>query len=153
MRNASSAYRVSSASRQLLTAVVPPDIAASLAEWFGLPFDESPLAAGKSWLKLILGEAESIRDRACVVSQGGEQAIRTAGWYMRQSRPNEDTLDPPAELYARPDDQHEINEISSLRSGVVRSMRQALGDWLSHSHQNASLLPPLEPEVAAAFHD
>lgn len=134
--------------------VQPPDIAASLAAWFAVPFDETPVAAGKSLLKLIRGEADALRDRAVIVTTRGERALRTSAWHLRQPAAADDEPSPPVELYAKPDDRHEINEISALRPTEAQSLQLAMDAWrAAAASDGAAQPPPLDAALTTAFHD
>jgi arylsulfatase A-like enzyme len=133
--------------------VQPADIAAGITGWFAVPFDESPCSAGKSFLRRIRGEPADCRDRACIVAPSGERAIRTPGWYLRQLAVAGDAAEPRCELFAKPDDRWEINEVSALRPDVVAAMQQALQAWQATVDQDGSAMPPLEAMLATKFHD
>lgn len=93
--------------------VQPQDLMTTLLDWFGAPEDN--LGAGANSL-LRDDESESPSTWPMVVSNGrdGETAVRTAEWMMRL--PAKDRESPqdgrPLELYAKPDDRWEANEIA-----------------------------------------
>jgi arylsulfatase A-like enzyme len=138
--------------------VQPADLFATLADWYGLLADSGPLPCGPlappadsrqnspgtatqsgrelaeqvgytrrqvgqgSLLSLASGDVSALRDRAAIVSPSGEQALRTPAWYAR-------FLDAErAELYLKPDDRWEVNDLACRCSDVVEAMRKALDD-------------------------
>jgi arylsulfatase A-like enzyme len=116
--------------------VHPGDLFATLLDWWGLDYPPSSPAAG-SLMPLVREEVESIRDRLCVVDDGTERAIRTPAWYLRDAD--------RAELFAKPDDRWEINDVADRCRDVVDLLRQAFSEYrqLLRSGQ-AHDLPPLD---------
>jgi arylsulfatase A-like enzyme len=82
--------------------VQPTDLFATLLQWFALP-----RAAGSNWGRsltdLLHGHAHS--DRAAAVS-GTFRALRTPAWFLHADGNSK------AELFAKPDDRWEANEVS-----------------------------------------
>jgi arylsulfatase A-like enzyme len=120
--------------------VQPPDLFATLADWFGCDplalrrtgqlaeqgTPSSHPAIGRSLLPLVRGQATAVRDRAGVVSATSERALRTPAWYARFA--TGDT----AELFVKPDDRWEINDVSRRCPEVTEAMRDACNQ-LEHS--------------------
>ncbi len=137
--------------------VQPPDVFATLLDWFqcgplapradvGQAFQPArqtgksapqQTAAGAerqlaeqvghtSLLPLVRGEVQTIRDRAAIVSPG-ERALRTPAWYARFVGPE------VAELYLKPDDRWEVNDLARRCPEVAEAMRKALDDCQSTS--------------------
>jgi len=76
------------------------------------------------------------RDRLCVAGSRGQRAIRTPAWYLRGR------LDP--ELYAKPDDRWEINNVATRCQEVVECLQDALTQYeLTLPDGRISDLPPL----------
>ncbi|MCH2115257.1 MAG: hypothetical protein MK171_10155 [Pirellulales bacterium] len=96
------------------------DVGATLLDWFGLggpgPTD------GQSILSALAGKLCSGRQTAVSLGEAGERAIRTPGWLLRRAAP---AAHSPAlaELYAKPDDRWEYNDVASRCPQVV--------EWLS----------------------
>jgi arylsulfatase A-like enzyme len=107
--------------------VQPPDLTVTLSEWFGLAA-ASGVARGRSLLPGIRGEADAVRDRACVVS-GSQRAIRTLGWYARFPSAETADLAASAELFVKPDDRWELNDVASRCPEVAQAMQQAADDY------------------------
>lgn len=84
--------------------VQPPDVFSTLLDWFGLAAgDESVWSA--SLIPTLDDVQPSGRDRACSISEG-HRAIRTPAWLL-QRHP-----DSKRELYAKPGDRWEANEVA-----------------------------------------
>lgn len=112
--------------------VQPADLFASLADWLGLPTD-SAAVWGRSLLSLVAGESGSLRDRACAVLEG-ERAIRTPAWFLREEGQR-------CELFVKPDDRWEVNEVSSRCQRVVEELASSLDQF----EQAAQSLPFVDP--------
>jgi arylsulfatase A-like enzyme len=115
--------------------VEPSDLWATLLDWWSVePGAHSPTAA--SVMPLVRQEAGSLRDRLCTVGRDGQRAIRTPAWYLRGG------LDP--ELFAKPDDRWEINNVASRCRDVVERLQQALTEYeLTLLSGRISALSPL----------
>jgi hypothetical protein len=79
--------------------------------------------------------------QAAVSLAANQRAIRTPAWYLRESKSDES---PTYELFAKPDDRFEANEISS-RCGDVVEMLAAETDrfFTAATEGNPSEIPPL----------
>lgn len=93
--------------------VEPADLWATLLEWWNVDAPHSPTAAGI--LPLARGETALLHDRLCIAGANGQRAIRTPAWYLRAG------LDP--ELYAKPDDRWEVNDVASRCQEVVECLQ------------------------------
>ncbi len=118
--------------------VQPADFSATILEWAGLSASEdAPTIAGRgrSLLPLIAGRASAVFDRACVTAPD-QKAIVTPAWSLRISK---DTAASSAagesasrtELFAKPDDWFEVNEVSNRAPEVVEQLRRALAEFES----------------------
>jgi arylsulfatase A-like enzyme len=116
--------------------VQPADLWLTILEWSGIP-QAGGLPIGKSLLPIIREEAELVRDRLCVVGGDGQRAIRTPAWYLRDGG--------SPELFKKPDDRWEVNEVSNRCPGVVESLQRALTQYeqIARSGQ-ISDPPPLD---------
>jgi hypothetical protein len=145
--------------------VEPADLWASLLEWWGVgnvphsPTAESVLrlvrqAAGvKGDSPIFVDHGFAAvpakigtvpRDRLCVTGSRGQRAIRTPAWYLRGG------LDP--ELYAKPDDRWEINNVASRCQDVVEGLQDALTQYeLALPDGRISELPPLGDVLLAGL--
>jgi hypothetical protein len=120
--------------------VQPPDINATLMEWLEVSPDAKTW--GRSVLSLTDGDAWP-RDRALAVF-GGERAIRTPAWFLRHGEIKSETAPGAVELYVKPDDQWEVNEVSDRLPHVVEELVAALNNFeQAIQANNESALTPL----------
>ncbi|MHC4403167.1 MAG: sulfatase family protein [Planctomycetota bacterium] len=95
----------------------PADLFSTLLDWWGAgDRPDSPGAA--TLMPLVRGDVESIRDRLCLAAAEGHRAIRTPAWYFL------DAADP--ELFLKPDDRWEVNDVSDRCADIVELLRQAM---------------------------
>ncbi len=139
------------AGMRLQTLVQPGDLFATLADWFHLPAGEGPLW-GRSVLQLAADEQAWTREGAFAVG-ADERAVRTPAWFLhvadsskslseKGSDPLEATeegqtpfrTDSKLQLYAKPDDRWEVNEVAN-RCGEIP---QELHDVLSSAVERLS---------------
>jgi arylsulfatase A-like enzyme len=121
------------------TLAQPPDLFATLLEWFGQ-------AAGDVWGRSLLGHAESqhapLADRAGAAGTN-ERAIRTPGWFLRISSDADGAS--TNELFAKPDDRWEANEVASRCPEVVEQLAAALSEFeraaRMHRREDLASLP------------
>ncbi len=158
------------ASERTQALVQPADLHATILDWCGRTATNSPIASlafGKSLLPIVRGAAESVRDRACTVGLHGELAIATPAWSLRMpGGPSEsqhtgggqsaEADQSPgvvgsravAELFAKPDDWFEANEVSDRCREVPGEMEQAFRQFEEASRTTAATeLPPLAGEL------
>lgn len=97
------------ACRRVYAFTQPPDLAATLAEWFRCPPTD-----GHSLLPLLRGQMETIRTRAVtrLAWNGAEEwALRTDDWaFLLPVRVPEGESRPPL-LFQKPDDRWEVNDL------------------------------------------
>ena len=124
------------------TLLQPSDMFATLLDWFGL--DSASVPDGcHSLLPLIRGHTGALRDRACAVSNG-ERAIQTSGWYLRDAGRDEDS--PTQELFVKPDDRWEVNEISDRCPEIAEQLVAALDEFeAAAAADSLDQLAPLPP--------
>jgi len=115
--------------------VRPADLWPTLLEWWGVPdLPHSPDAA--SLMPLVREEVESIRDRVCLVAGDTERAIRTPAWFLREAA--------EPELFAKPDDRWEVNDVADRCQDVVDLLRTAYAEYLrALCSGELDSLPPL----------
>lgn len=104
--------------------VQPPDLCAALTEWHGL----SPAHAtqqASSLLALARGEDDDWRKVALTAGGAGERMLHTPAWYLR----TQDAVEAPlatSQLYRKPDDRWEVNDVSDRCQSIVTQMRDVL---------------------------
>jgi arylsulfatase A-like enzyme len=126
--------------------VQPSDLAPTLIDWFGLPANDAA-TDGKSLLPCARGKAETLRDRAFIVGSGNERAVRTPAWHMRV--PSHSPGDAAAkrsstvELYSKPDDRWDVNDVADRCPEVVDLLVDVLDD-ATRTSQHGTRLPLAE---------
>ncbi|HEY4310626.1 MAG TPA: sulfatase-like hydrolase/transferase [Pirellulales bacterium] len=123
--------------------VQPADLRPTLLDALGLPIGER-LSEGASLLPILRGEATAVHDRAFVAGRDGERALRTPAWYLRVGN-----YAPPvvgnhrelqAELYVKPDDHIEVNDVADRCPEVLELLTEVL-DSGSDSSQSVAQRP------------
>jgi arylsulfatase A-like enzyme len=97
--------------------VEPADLWATLLELWQVDAPPASPTAG-SVMPLVHRQVEAIRDRLCIQGVGAERAIRTPAWYLRSA------VEP--ELYAKPSDRWDMNNVASRCQEVVECLQDAL---------------------------
>jgi hypothetical protein len=125
---------VESARSQAL--VQPADLWATLLDWHGIT-QPPPTPWAGSLLPLVRDETDLLHDRLCLVDGLGNTAIRTPAWYLREGA--------EPELYAKPDDRWEVNNVVGRCDEVVEMLRRASAEYVEHLRSDRlDALPPLE---------
>lgn len=107
--------------RQTLTQAV--DIAPTLADWFGIQFDESE-RTGKSLRPLIDGRTTALRERV-FMGHAATQAVRDADFCLIRSETA------PPQLFLKPEDRYEQADAAREYPDVVDAMESALDEFLA----------------------
>lgn len=124
--------------------VQPGDVAATIGAWLEMDGAFSPKGGGQSLLPLARREAEAARQYVCMKSTGGQRAIRTPAWHLRTS-PGDGDEQERVELYVKPDDRWEVNEVADRCPEVVAGLRAALAQFeTAVSTDPAAPLPSLD---------
>ena len=115
--------------------VEPADLWATLLDCCGAEdVPESP--TGGSLMPIVRQEVELLRDRLCIAGDRSDRAIRTPAWYLRTAA--------EPELFAKPDDRWEVNNVSDRCREVVECLRDVLAQYEQTLHSGrVSELPPL----------
>lgn len=113
-----------------------------------------PSIDGMSILPLATASRRTWRDALLSVSSESTRAIRTASWCLREDAAtndddgtSHDLTSPPAELYVRPDDRWEANDIAKLCRDVVEELHSATNNALqriSHGEAMPHVILPIE---------
>ena len=103
----------------------PGDLHSLLCEWFGL-HEGGVVAEPRHWM--LSNDDGATTEPQAVRASGdrGEQALRTHAWMLRRQRGVAGSPD-QVELYAKPDDRWEANEVADRCADVVDELLAELG--------------------------
>lgn len=96
--------------RRVAALTQPIDLLPTLGDWLGVPVPE---VQGHSLRPLALGTAEAVRSSALTALRQGDEEewlLRTVDWAYLLPRTTTDERGP--QLYAKPDDRWEVNDLS-----------------------------------------
>ena len=121
--------------------VTPDDLPGTLLDWLGLD-REALHPHANSLLSMARGEACPLRDRVYLESRE-DRALRTPAWLLRQP------IEEPAELYAKPSDRWEVNDVANRCPDIVSAMQEAMTQAAESGKGGSlpSLAPALVTEV------
>jgi arylsulfatase A-like enzyme len=127
------------------------DLAPTLADIFEVPL---PDAHGHSLLPLVYGEVEAVRPYACAGLEAGpavEWALRTPEWaFLLPVQPHPDDPARGPQLYVKPDDRWEVNNVCQHHLELVEHLEQTLRDFVAATRRPGPLrVPPLRDMEAA----
>jgi arylsulfatase A-like enzyme len=125
--------------------VQPCDWAVTVTDLLGTALPDKEKLSGKSVLPLVRDEIEHLRQAILMYGANGERALRTTAWHMRW---RDDEL---VELFVKPDDRWEANEISTRCTEIVSSLQIAAKQLESAILQNEAVLPNLDASLTAAL--
>lgn len=110
----------------------PADLHATLAKVL------APTKSVDSWGRDFLDVAEGkTPDRGIAIAVGqGERAARTEAWFLHEIETDDGTV---RELYVKPDDRWEANDVASLCPAIVEELSELLASVIEENH------PPLLP--------
>ncbi len=107
--------------------------------WLNLLTDQAvpPQLEAADLGPLMCDEMPSWRDRIGLVGRDGRQAVRTPAWYL--------TTGSTSQLFAKPDDRWEVNDVADRHADVTERLVESLADYVAHV-PTAKLdgLPPLD---------
>ncbi len=135
--------------------VQPCDVPATLLHWFELATGPGRFA-GQSLLPLVDDDVSKFeRDRAIVIRNDRERGLRTPAWYLRLNRAADssapDTAGPgssaEANLYKKPDDFWEANDVADRCADVVEALSQVVAELESSAATEQPAPPPALDEV------
>ena len=131
--------------------VQTPDIAATLTNWFGLEQDTKPRFASSLLQNGTIAASPQLNLRDRVMSGlPHERAIRTPAWFLRMPAADEslEAEGGECELYRKPDDRWEVNELSRRCPHIVEQLLAA-SDEYERALQQGTLagLTPLGEEL------
>jgi arylsulfatase A-like enzyme len=132
--------------------VQPADLYATLFDSLSLPV---PAGQGQSLMPVIRGGVETIRDRVCCFALPEERAIRTPAWHLRISQTTtatEPEPPPTVQLYTKPDDRWEMNDVANRCSETVEPLTAALAEFERKAQDgDMSTPPPLGESLVSEF--
>jgi arylsulfatase A-like enzyme len=103
-----------------------------------------PSPTGSSLMPLVREETVAARERLVVAGPGQERAIRTPAWYLRKRE--------PPELYAKPDDLWEVNDVAVRCQEVVDCLLDAADQFEQAIYSGTVAdLPPLSDVLVEGF--
>jgi arylsulfatase A-like enzyme len=128
------------ASQRSQALIQPADLFSTLVEVAGSPTSSATTHAarfGQSLMPLVRGEPASTFDRACAISANNERRLETPAWAMRvpaiADRASESqsagTETFPPQLFVKPDDWCEMNDVSDRCPEIVEVMQAMLAEF------------------------
>jgi hypothetical protein len=123
------------------------DLAPTLADVFGV---ELQACQGHSLLSLAYGESERVRDYACSGLPSGdaiEWALRTPEWAFLLPNGTADGLPLGPQLYVRPDDRREVNNVLHHHLELADGLEKTLRVFVEASRRAGPLQAPPLPDA------
>ncbi len=119
------------AARRTQALTEPSDLYATILDAQGFAVPDLP--SGTSLMPVIREEVYAVRDRLLIGESRRQRALRTPGWYY--------LLGAHGELYAKPDDRWEVNDVSNRCMEVMECLHDAmtLSEQTLHSGRLADL--------------
>ncbi|MGA2068515.1 MAG: sulfatase-like hydrolase/transferase [Thermoguttaceae bacterium] len=115
--------------------VEPSDLWATLLDYWS-PADVPPSPTAATLMPVVREEVATVRDRLALAGRGAERAIRTPAWYLRAGG--------SPELFVKPDDRWEVNNVTVRCLEVVECLQDALAQYEQTVQAGrVSDLPPL----------
>ena len=113
------------------------DLVSTIAAWAGITLTGD----GRNLSMLSDARYDGWRDHTVATANPDSHAIRTASWCLRGASDHD-------QLFVRPDDRFEMNDVAALRPEVVHGLQLALARFRAASEQGAPLcFPPLAEEL------
>jgi arylsulfatase A-like enzyme len=138
------------AGRRVAALTQAVDLAPTLADVFDVPL---PAAHGHSLLPLVHCEAEQVRPYACAGLEVGaaiDWALRTPAWaYLLPAQAPPDGPPRGAQLYVKPDDRWEVNDVVQHHLELAEHLEQALRDFVAATRRPGPLQAPVLRDVEA----
>lgn len=120
----------------------PADIGATLTEWLGA----EAFAPPADGISISPSEPErdgQARQLAATTNHNDEIVLRTPAWMLRVS-PSEPAEDAQPELFTKPDDRWETNDVAGLCPEIVEQLTTEIADFQQCCQQEKSL--PIVPQ-------
>lgn len=133
------------------------DVMPTLLDWVA-PSTTNPIRTeGRSLLPLVTGKPTAWRDHTVSISEGGLRAIRSPSWCLQENSAevgvaarNDTNPSPKRQLFLRPDDYHESNDVADLRGDVVEGLAEAIRQFERACQQNG---PFDQAQLDPALHE
>ena len=123
------------------TIAMPADVGATLLHWF----DQKSTVLGDG--KSLLNESSQESQVSVSKAENGSRSVRTPAWFLREA--SDASGSRLLELYAKPDDRWEYNDVASRCSDVVEDLKDELGRFATAASGEAALPRKLTiPELA-----
>ncbi|HZT81922.1 MAG TPA: sulfatase-like hydrolase/transferase [Gemmataceae bacterium] len=136
------------AGRRVFALTQPVDVMPTLLDAFGVP---PPAPHGHSLLPLARGEVEKIRPYACSglrCGEAAEWALRTPEWaFLLPVRPHPDDGARQPQLYVKPDDRWEVNNVVQHHLDLADHLERVLRAFVGATGQPGPLQAPELPDV------
>jgi arylsulfatase A-like enzyme len=138
------------AGRRVSALTQPVDLLPTLLDAFGLP---PPPVHGRSLLPLLRGEQAPVRAYACAgLRQGAEAewALRSPDWsFLLPVAQVADAPPRPPQLYVKPDDRWEVNNVLQHHLELAEHLEQTLRGFVEATRRPGPLQPPELRDVEA----
>lgn len=126
------------------------DVAMTVADWLGLDMPTAGRMAGSLLAASAIEESANARlapRQVAMAASANQRMVRTPAWMWRASQAGNDTHD---ELFAKPDDRWEANEVASRGREIVAQLSAAAAAFEQAARARAlDRLDPLEESLAA----
>jgi arylsulfatase A-like enzyme len=141
--------------RRILTPTQPIDLMPTLLEAFGLT---PPAVDGRSLWPLIRGQTKAVRSQTVSllrVGNSGEAALRTGQWcFILPLSTATDTLARAPQLYVKPDDRWEVNNVlqhhTDLADELEKSLRELVAPARAAESAASANATPTSPVLEGA---
>jgi arylsulfatase A-like enzyme len=133
------------AMRRLKRFVQPADLYATLLEWFDVPRPDE--IWGRSIPSLLAMDESGLAQELAAAASPNERLLRTRAWLWKQ-REGESA----SQLFTKPDDRWEVNEVANRCPKIVDRMELAFDAFRAAAMNNRrSELPQVDEELYDIF--
>jgi len=101
--------------------VQPADLMPTFAEWFSTPCGDAAID-GTSLRSIVDGADPDVQRAVLAGTPRGERALRTPAWFLRAPAVG------AAQLFAKPDDRWEVNDVADRCEDVVERLLRAIDE-------------------------
>ena len=115
----------------------PVDVFDTLFDWFEIPCDDQ---VGQSLIEAGGKTSTEWRQQVCSLTEN-EKSIRTPAWFLRSAEAE-------TQLYVKPDDRWEVNDVATRCPTITTSLHHALDEYVQLVQADQlEKLPPLANEL------